>query len=88
MYLGRVMEVGPVSRVFTVPRHPYTQALLSAMPHLDPAQRRTRVLLQGDPPRASDPPAGCVFRTRCPMAIPECAQAVPPLKYGVACIRA
>jgi oligopeptide/dipeptide ABC transporter ATP-binding protein len=87
MYLGRVMETGPVAQVFNAPRHPYTQALLSAVPKLDPGQRRTRILLPGDPPSPADPPSGCVFRTRCPIAIDACAAAVPPLIDGVACIR-
>jgi oligopeptide/dipeptide ABC transporter ATP-binding protein len=88
MYLGRVMETGPVAQVFYAPRHPYTQALLSAMPSLDPARRRTRILLAGDPPSAIAPPSGCVFRTRCPIAVAECALTVPALTDGVACIRA
>ncbi len=88
MYLGRVMETGPVAQVFNAPRHPYTQALLSAVPSLDPARRRKRILLAGDPPSAIAPPSGCVFRTRCPIAVAACAEAVPPLTDGVACIRA
>lgn len=88
MYLGRVMETGPVTRVFDAPRHPYTQALLSAVPRLDAARRRTRILLPGDPPSPANPPSGCVFRTRCPIAIDACAATVPPLIDGVACIRA
>jgi oligopeptide/dipeptide ABC transporter ATP-binding protein len=62
-------------------------ALLSAVPRLDAAQRRTRILLPGDPPSPADPPSGCVFRTRCPIAIDACAAAVPALTDGVACIR-
>jgi oligopeptide/dipeptide ABC transporter ATP-binding protein len=88
MYLGRVMEAGSVAQVFNAPRHPYTQALLSAVPSLDAARRRTRILLSGDPPSAADPPSGCVFRTRCRIAIPQCAEVVPALINGVACIRA
>jgi oligopeptide/dipeptide ABC transporter ATP-binding protein len=88
MYLGRVMEEGPVARVFDAPRHPYTRALLSAVPSLDPRRRRSRVLLPGDPPSPSDPPSGCVFRTRCALAVAECGYAVPPLRDGVACFRA
>jgi oligopeptide/dipeptide ABC transporter ATP-binding protein len=88
LYLGRVMETGPVAQVFGTPRHPYTQALLSAVPSLDPARRRSRILLAGDPPSATNPPSGCVFRTRCPIAIAESAAAVPPMVDGVACIRA
>jgi oligopeptide/dipeptide ABC transporter ATP-binding protein len=93
MYLGRVMEEGPTGAVFAAPRHPYTAALLSAVPSLDPARRRTRILLQGEPPSAADPPSGCVFRTRCPHALPACAEAVPALRTATlpdhrkACIR-
>jgi oligopeptide/dipeptide ABC transporter ATP-binding protein len=88
LYLGRVMEAGPTAQVFANPRHPYTQALLSAAPALDPMQRRTRIILPGDPPSPSAPPSGCVFRTRCPVAMPHCAAAVPELRDGVACFRA
>ncbi len=92
LYLGRVMEEGRVGDVLERPRHPYTQALLSASPSLDPARRRTRILLRGDPPSPSDPPSGCVFRTRCPLAIEACAAAVPPLEavgpgHHAACLR-
>jgi oligopeptide/dipeptide ABC transporter ATP-binding protein len=93
MYLGRVMEQGPTAAVFAAPRHPYTAALLSAAPSLDPARRRKRILLSGEPPSPVDPPSGCVFRTRCPYALPPCAQSVPELRaFGMpgqfkACIR-
>ncbi len=87
MYLGRVMETGTVSSVFNAPRHPYTIALLSAVPTLEPGRKRTRILLAGDPPSPANPPSGCVFRTRCPIAIPDCAATVPALTDGVACIR-
>ncbi len=93
MYLGRVVEEGPVERVFAAPSHPYTQALLSAAPSLDPDRRRTRILLAGDPPSPSAPPSGCVFRTRCPKAMPECGMAVPDFRdlgggHAVACLLA
>jgi peptide/nickel transport system ATP-binding protein len=92
MYLGRVMERGPSSSVYAMPRHPYTQALLSASPVPDPNARRRRVLLQGDIPSPLNPPSGCVFRTRCPFAIPPCADTIPPLDsvgldHEAACIR-
>ena len=92
LYLGRVMEQGPVAAVFAAPRHPYTRALLSAAPSLHARHRRTRILLQGEPPSPANPPSGCVFRTRCPHALPQCAEAVPPLRrldgdHEMACIR-
>jgi peptide/nickel transport system ATP-binding protein len=94
MYLGRVMEEGAAEAVFRAPAHPYTRALLSATPRLDPARRAKRILLPGEPPSPSDPPSGCVFRTRCAHAIAACAEAVPELRpsggerHRVACIRA
>jgi len=92
MYLGRVMEQGPSRDIYAMPRHPYTRALLSASPVPDPKARRKRVVLQGDIPSPINPPSGCVFRTRCPAAIPACAETVPPLEtvgqgHRVACIR-
>jgi oligopeptide/dipeptide ABC transporter ATP-binding protein len=92
LYLGRVVEEGPAATVFHTPLHPYTKALLSAVPSLDPAHRRTRILLQGEPPSPMNPPSGCVFRTRCGMAIAACADAVPQLQefgtgHRAACIR-
>jgi peptide/nickel transport system ATP-binding protein len=80
MYLGRVMEEGPVREVFARPLHPYTRALLSATPMLDPARRAARIILPGDPPSPTAPPSGCVFRTRCAHAQPACAQAAPALR--------
>ena len=93
MYLGRVMEEGPAEAVFTSPAHPYTRALISATPQLHPDRRADRILLAGEPPSPSNPPSGCVFRTRCAHARPACAEAVPELRpHGearrVACIRA
>jgi peptide/nickel transport system ATP-binding protein len=93
MYLGRVMEEGPAEAVFRAPAHPYTRALLSATPRLDAKLRAERILLRGEPPSPSDPPSGCVFRTRCAYAVAACAEVVPePLPFGegrrVACIRA
>jgi peptide/nickel transport system ATP-binding protein len=93
MYLGRAMEEGPIARVFAEPAHPYTRALISATPRLDPAKRTKRILLPGDPPSPSNPPPGCVFHTRCAHAKAACREAVPELRpFGegrrVACLRA
>ncbi|MFC4298728.1 ABC transporter ATP-binding protein [Castellaniella hirudinis] len=75
LYLGRVIEVAPTEALYARPRHPYTQALLAAAPIPDPAQRREIPLLSGDLPSPKNPPSGCVFRTRCPLAESRCAQA-------------
>ncbi len=93
MYLGRIVEQGPVDEVLGDPRHPYTRALLSAVPMVDPAQRREVIRLEGDLPSPAAPPAGCHFHPRCPEALPECALAYPgavDLGGGriVRCIRA
>ncbi|MEO6068326.1 MAG: oligopeptide/dipeptide ABC transporter ATP-binding protein [Gemmatimonadota bacterium] len=66
MYLGRIVELGPTEEVLSRPRHPYTQALLSAVPEPDPVTRRPRVMLAGEPPSPSAPPPGCAFHPRCP----------------------
>jgi peptide/nickel transport system ATP-binding protein len=75
LYLGRVMEIAPTHLLYANPRHPYTRALLAAAPIPDPAQRRVVPLLQGDLPSPANPPSGCVFRTRCPLAEERCASA-------------
>ena len=80
LYCGRVMEAGPVDTVFGDPRHPYTRALLSAVPEPDVVDRRNRIVLKGDAPSPIAPPAGCVFRTRCPSAQDRCRDGVPPLR--------
>jgi oligopeptide/dipeptide ABC transporter ATP-binding protein len=85
MYLGRIVEYADKAALFARPRHPYTQALLAAIPVPDPASRRASVLLQGEVPSALAPPSGCRFRTRCPHARPRCAEDEPLLQDGVAC---
>jgi peptide/nickel transport system ATP-binding protein len=77
LYLGKVMEAGPVEAVFSKPRHPYTKALLSAVPVPDPDAARERIILRGEVPSPISPPSGCVFRTRCPVATGDCAKTVP-----------
>ena len=81
MYLGRIVEVGSVGQIVSSPRHPYTEALLSAEPEALPRRLRlrNRIILQGDIPSPVNPPSGCGFRTRCRYARPECAVDVPPL---------
>ncbi|HET8728370.1 MAG TPA: ABC transporter ATP-binding protein [Alphaproteobacteria bacterium] len=80
LYLGRIMEIASSERLYSAPRHPYTRALLSAIPSPDPDAPRNREVLKGDIPSPADPPSGCVFRTRCPHAMPRCAQSAPPLE--------
>ncbi|HVQ72643.1 MAG TPA: ABC transporter ATP-binding protein [Bradyrhizobium sp.] len=79
MYLGKIVEIGPVDRVYGEPGHPYTEALLASRPTHDPRLRRSTPPLAGDPPNPISPPSGCRFRTRCPLAKRICAESVPPL---------
>ncbi len=92
MYLGKIMEAGPADEIYKSPIHPYTEALLSATPVPDPEYKRKEIQLKGDVPSALNPPSGCVFHTRCPIAISECSKTEPELTqratgHNVACIR-
>ena len=90
MYLGKVVEHGPRESIFGNPQHPYTQALLSATPTVNPALRRQRILLQGELPSPINPPSGCAFHTRCPVAVARCRIESPVLApagaQAVACL--
>jgi oligopeptide/dipeptide ABC transporter ATP-binding protein len=94
MYLGRIVEMGDAQSVITDPRHPYTRALLSAVPVPEPGAKRERIVLRGDIPSPSNPPTGCPFHPRCqhPLKDADCASMVPPLAeksamHFAACIK-
>ena len=80
IYLGHAVEIGTREAIFDNPRHPYTRALLSATPSADPEKRKQRIPLQGEPPSPIDPPKGCVFNPRCPLAFDRCRVEEPPLE--------
>ena len=82
MYLGRIVELGPAEAVLADPQHPYTQALISAIPEADPEHRTERIILQGDVPSPINPPSGCRFHPRCPVAQASCAELDPQLEHG------
>ena len=90
MYLGKIVELTSRDELFRNPMHPYTQALISAIPIADPHSKRQRTILKGDVPSALNPPTGCRFHTRCPIAIEQCSQEEPPFQevqidHWVAC---
>ena len=78
MYLGKIMELAKDEELYQSPRHPYTEALLSAVPVPDPEHKKERILLEGDVPSPLNPPPGCAFHTRCPYKIELCTREEPP----------
>jgi oligopeptide transport system ATP-binding protein len=80
MYLGRIVEIGTRASIFAAPAHPYTRALLESVPNADPRQRRDRVPVQGETPSAVNPPSGCAFHPRCPVAVAACRGEIPILE--------
>ena len=93
MYLGRIVEVGPTAALFAAPRHPYTQALIRAVPQVKPGRRTTEAAVMGELPSPLDPPPGCAFHPRCPLADATCRRDIPVLEgrggaWDVACHKA
>ena len=91
MYLGRIVELAPTEILFSAPKHPYTQSLLSAIPDIGGRRVTDTFTLEGEPPDPARPPSGCRFRTRCPIAAPVCAETDPPLRplapgHSAACL--
>jgi peptide/nickel transport system ATP-binding protein len=80
MYLGQIVELGTTKQVYYGPKHPYTEALMSAVPEPDPDAPRRPILLTGERPDPAHPPAGCRFHTRCPYATETCRTVMPPLR--------
>jgi peptide/nickel transport system ATP-binding protein len=93
MYVGRIVEVASTTAIFTSPRHPYTEALLSAVPVPDPRRRAQRIVLEGEVADPSNPPSGCHFHPRCRYATEQCRTEIPALReiapgHAVRCVRA
>ena len=80
MYLGNIVEIAPADQLFSNPQHPYTQALISAIPQVEKEKRVNRIILKGDIPNPADAPSGCYFHPRCPIAIDKCSSVTPTLK--------